>query len=328
MADIAAEVGVSRPLVSLVVRGAPGPSEATRKRILAAAAEMGYHPDLSARMLRGTTTHQLGVLFTLNDAFQVEVVENIYIAAEEIGYNIVIGPLTATRSQETVLNELMGYRSEALIIVAPTVDLTPLAILSERVPIVELGRQAKPDKFEVVRSNDANGVRQGIDHLVSLGHQAIVHVDGANGPGAAERRAGYKTAMRRHRLADFIQVISGDYSEAAGVAAAHVLMAKPPLPTAVITGNDHCAKGLLDAFSAAGVKVPDDVSVVGFDDSQYARLVPHGLTTIRQDTPGLAKAAVGAIAERVDGHRGAAKRIVLPPTLVVRGSTGAPRTVR
>jgi DNA-binding LacI/PurR family transcriptional regulator len=134
--------------------------------------------------------------------------------------------------------------------------------------------------------------------------------------------------MRRHGLADFIRVIGGDYSEEAGVAAAQTLMAESPLPTAVVTGNDHCAKGLLDAFSAAGVKVPDDVSVVGFDDSQYARLVPLGLTTIRQDIPGLAKAAVGAIAERVDGHRGAAKRIVLSPSLVVRGSTGPPRSKR
>jgi DNA-binding LacI/PurR family transcriptional regulator len=131
--------------------------------------------------------------------------------------------------------------------------------------------------------------------------------------------------MRRHRLADRVRVIAGDHTEAAGTQVARTLLSEGgPLPSAVVAFNDSCAVGLLDAFNRAGVEVPGQVSVVGYDDSSLSRLAHVNLTTVSQDARGQAEHAVAAAVERLDDGRGTSREVVLAPHLVVRGTTGPP----
>jgi len=191
-------------------------------------------------------------------------------------------------------------------------------------PAVEVGRTPDETSFDAVFTDDEQGLRLAVDHLVSLGHHDIVHIDGGHAPGAAERRAGYLNAMSSHGLSRWIRVLPGDYTELSGAAAARQLTAEMTLPTAVIAGNDQCAAGLLDELRWAGIDVPGRVSVVGYDDSRLAGLAHIDLTTVRQDVEQLARLAVNAAVERIDEGRDPKppRAFRLPPHLVIRGSTG------
>jgi DNA-binding LacI/PurR family transcriptional regulator len=326
MSDIAARVGVSQALVSLVFRNQPGASPHTRERVFQAAEELGYRPDTAAQLLRRTRSRQLGVLFTMRHPHDVDIVEALYPAAEKHGYNVVLSAMVATRDERQAVEELLGLRSEAILIIGTESSPQHLATVASQTPIVEINPRTKAAGVDVVRTADSKGVRQAVDHLATLGHRAITHIDGGTMPGASERRRGYRTAMRRHGLAGHIQVHPGDYTEESGAQAARELLTHDALPTAVIAGNDRCAHGLLDTFLRAGVRVPGDVSIVGYDDSQLASLSFIDLTSVRQDAAEVAELAVQAATERLDHARTADRDIVLNPTLVVRGSTGPPRT--
>jgi DNA-binding LacI/PurR family transcriptional regulator len=325
MGDVAAHIGVSRQLVSLVMRNAPGPSAETRERVLQAATELGYHPDTAAQMLSRGRSRHLGVLFTMRQPHDVALVEGIYPAAERLGYAVALGATSPTRDEQKAVEDLIGYRIEALILVGPYLGKKGLAQLARQLPVVEIGRRIDLPGVDSVRTADDPGAQLAVDHLVGLGHRDIAHIDGGTLPGATERRRGYRTAMRRHGLGDHIRILPGDYTEESGAHAARELLADQ-LPTAVFTGNDRCAHGLLTTLSRAGLDIPGDISVVGYDDSQIAQLSFIDLTTIRQDAAQMAELAVQAAAERLDDDRTTPRDIVLAPSLVVRGSTAAVRS--
>ena len=191
--------------------------------------------------------------------------------------------------------------------------------------MIAVGRRVAADGVDVVRTADDQGVAQAVGYLAGLGHRAIAYVDGGKGVIAGDRRRGYRTAMRRHGLADCIRIIPGDHTEESGLRAAAALLRQPELPTAVLAFNDRSAVGLLDALNRAGVDVPGSVSVVGYDDSPLARLAHVQLTTVSQDAQQQAEHAVAAAIERLDEGRSAAREVVLSPQLVVRRTAGPPR---
>jgi DNA-binding LacI/PurR family transcriptional regulator len=323
--DVAARVGMSPASVSMVLSNAPGPSAATRERVLAAAAELGYRPDRTASLLARRRTHLVGVQMVVGSAFHAELVEDLYEAAERQGYDVVLSAVTRTRDERRATETLVDFRCEALILLGPVAPAAELAALGRQLPVVVIGRRVAGDGVDVVRSADADGVGQAVDHLAGLGHRAIVYVDGGRGTIASDRRRGYRTAMRRHRLGDHVRVIAGDHTEAAGArAAGQLLDERGPLPSAVVAYNDHCALGLLDTLSRAGVEVPADVSVVGYDDSSLSRLAHVNLTTVSQDARGQAERALAAAVERLEDGRATHREVVLAPRLVVRGTTGPP----
>lgn len=320
--DVAARVGVSTASVSLVLRGAPGPSAETRRKVLAAAAELGYRADRAASLLARRRRHQLGVMLDVRNPFHAELVEEVHTEADRAGYEVVLSTLTRDRDEQRAVETLLDFRCEALILLGPDSPASFLDKLAAQIPCVSVGRMVRDAAVDVVRSADDVGVAAALDHLISLGHARIAFVDGGPGAVAAARRRGYRRAMRRAGFT--AQVIPGDHTEEGGVRAGQQIAAEPDRPTAVMCSNDRLAVGVMDAFLRAGVAVPRDVSVVGYDDSSLARLAHIDLTSVNQDAPAQARNAVQAAVSRLDEGRTLRTEIVLVPRLTVRGST-APR---
>jgi DNA-binding LacI/PurR family transcriptional regulator len=324
MDDVAAHVGVSRALVSLVFRDLPGASQDTRDRVLQAADELGYRPDNAARMLARHNSRVLGVMITIRNPFHADLVEAIYPQADQLDYDILLSATTPSRDEHHAIEALIANRCEALILLGPHDDRELLSAAADQIPVVVVGRRLPGSGVDAVHAHEANGVRQAIDHLAELGHREIVHVDGGTEPGSAERRSAYRRTMRRHGLDSQIRVLPGDHTEESGALAARTLLQEGSLPTAVFASNDRCAVGLLDVLGRAGVSVPDDISVVGYDDSTMAHLSYIDLTTVRQDVDATAEQAVLLAVQRLEEPQQPAQERVLEPKLVVRGTTGPP----
>ncbi|GCB52196.1 hypothetical protein SNL152K_9552 [Streptomyces sp. NL15-2K] len=330
MADVAEKAGVSRALVSIVFRNQPGASEETRERVLRVADEIGYRPDSAARLLARGRSRTLGVMFIVRQTFQTDLIEGIYPEAERLGYDVLLSAAAPGRSEEKAVEALLSHRCEALILLGSGADAAYLDELGRRTATVSVSRRVPHARVDFVHSAEAKGIRQAMDHLVELGHRRIVHIDGGRGPGSAERRRAYRASMRRHGLTAEARVIPGEHTEQSGIEAGDLLLAErdrgQALPTAVLAGNDRCAWGLLMALTRAGVEVPRDLSVVGYDDSHLSHLMPIGLTTVRQDALLMAEHAVRFAVERLENPDSEPREAVLDPKLVVRGTSGPVRS--
>jgi len=326
LADVAAHVGLSPASVSLVLRGQPGPSQETRARVLEAARVLGYRADRTASLLARRRSGLFGLLVDVHSAFHAELVEHVHTAAERAGYDVVLSTTTRTRPEARAVETLLDFRCEALVLLGPEASAAALEELDRTVPVVVVGRRVRPVLVDVVRSADDRGVALAVDHLVALGHTDIAFVDGGRGTIAGDRRRGYREAMRRHGLADRVRVVPGDHTESGGARAARELVAQGrSASTAVLTSNDRAALGLMDVLIRSGVRVPQDVSVVGYDDSSLAQLAHVDLTSVNQDAQQQAEGAVQAAMERVEGQRAQARELVLEPRLVVRGTSAGVR---
>ena len=321
MEDVAARAGVSRALVSIVYRDAPGASEATRARVLEAGAALGYRPDHRARLLGRTRTRLLGVTFDVQAPFQGDLVEALYAAAESSGYDLALSAVARTRSEARAIQSLLDYRCEALILLGPQLSASALADLATHQPVVVVARKVKAAGVDVVRTDDVDGSRQAVRHLIDLGHRNILHVDGGKAPGATERRTGYRNAMRRAGLTPV--VLPGGSTEDAGVNAAQTFLKDPGEITAATIFNDRAAVGFLNAVRDSGLRVPDDLSVIGYDNTSLATLTHIDLTTIAQPTPALAKLAVERATVRLTTKTPPTEEVVAPH-LIPRSTTASP----
>ncbi|MEU1106041.1 LacI family DNA-binding transcriptional regulator [Streptomyces tibetensis] len=326
MADVAEKAGVSRALVSIVFRNQAGAGQETRERVLRVADEIGYRPDSAARLLARGRSRTLGVMFTVQQTFHTDLITGIYPEAERLGYDVLLSGATRGRSEVKAVEALLSHRCEAVILLGPDAESAYLDELGQRTVAVSVSRRVPQARVDFVHTAEGKGVRQAMDHLVELGHRRIVHIDGGRGPGSAERRRAYRAAMRRHGLEAEARVIPGHHTEESGIETGRLLLAErdggQPLPTAVLAGNDRCAMGLLMALTRAGVDVPRDLSVVGYDDSHLSHLMPIGLTTVRQDAVLMAEHAVRFAVERLEKGELEPREAVLDPKLVVRGTSG------
>ena len=324
LADVAARAGVSVPLVSIVMRGVPGASPANRERVRQAAEQLGYRPDSRAQLLRRTRSRLIGVVFGVQHPFHGDLVSGLYAAADSADYELALSAVTSGRDERRAVTSLLQDRCEALILLGPLSPTAYLAELAARMPVVVIARAVRHRDVDVVRTDDAAGLHEAVDHLVALGHRTIAHVDGGRAPGAAERRRGYREALARHDLADAAWILPGGLDEDHGAAAARTLLDARSRPSAVTVFNDRCAAGVLDVLWRAGLRVPDDLSVIGFDDSHIARLSHIALTTVAQDTQQLTALALTRSVARLDGTPVADRDLVVPPHLVVRSTTAPP----
>lgn len=325
MADVAERAGVSRTLVSLIFSDKPGASEETRARVKRAAAELDYRPDRAARLLARGRSRTLGLLTDVKQTFQAEMVGTVYDAAESAGYDVLLSANGPTRDERKAIEALLAHRCEGLILFNPESAADYLRTVSERAALTIVGREGTGAGVNTVRSADGIGIRQSVDHLVSLGHRRIVHVDGGNHAVSIDRRDAYVAEMRRHGLGEYVRILAGAHDEAAGVSAASLLLDDASLPTAVMAGNDRSALGVMDVFTKAGVSIPGDVSIVGYDDSPLSRLSRIDLTTVRQDSAELARKALEFTVATLEDEEFTVGSSVIEPGLIVRGTTGAAR---
>jgi DNA-binding LacI/PurR family transcriptional regulator len=325
MKDVAKTAGVSKALVSMIFRDAPGPNAQTRDRVLAAAESIGYRRNRTASVLARRRTKHLGLTMAVRNTFHAELVEDAQAAADDIGYEIVLSAVSRTHDERRAVETLLEYRCEALVLLGSELPPAELARLAEIVPVVVVGRRLGPGIADVIRTSERDGMRQVVDHLVALGHRAITHIDGGSGRISAERRRGYEAAMRAHGLDGHIQVVPGGATESAGALAIESLIGGVVTPSAVTAFNDHCAAGVVSGLARARVDTPGYLSVVGYDNSPVSRLAAVDLTSVSQEPDRQAVLAVQAAVDRLDGGPRPVKDVVLNPRLVVRGSTGPAR---
>ena len=326
MADVAAVAGVSRQLVGIVFRNEYGASKETRERVLAAAREIGYRPNVAARMLAKPTNRQIGVLYTMQHAFDVDLVEALFPVAAERGYTLALGGMTRNHSWRAVVDELIGLRSQALLVIGPDDDLQDELGNGFAVPVISIGRAF--ENISSVHMDDAAASRLAVQHLAGLGHTSIAHIGGGAAPGAARRESGYVAAMKGLGLESQIRVLPGNYTEEAGAAAADQLLAEGLPCTAVLAANDRCAVGLMVSLLKAGIRIPEDMSIVGVDDSRLAQMSHVALTSVKQDVPRIAREALSMAQSALEqGPTAPPMEVVIETALVVRDSTAAPSRV-
>jgi DNA-binding LacI/PurR family transcriptional regulator len=326
--DVAERAGVSKSLVSLAMRGSDQVSAASRKAIFAAASELGYRPNAAARSLVRQRSFIFGVMLSdLHNPFFAEVVDGIDDAAVSAGYRALYNSgRRSPRLEAEAIETLLELRVDGLIVAAPAVGPKSAVAAAQSVPTVVVGRATRSPEIDCVTNDDRLGGELVVDHLVSLGHRRIAHIHGGSGAGAHPRRTGYERAMRRHDLAAEIRTVAGAYTEDAGMKGMAELLDSGDPPTAVFAANDVAAIGALGVLDESGLRVPEDMSVVGYDNTHISGRHRFDLTTVDQPRFEIGRTAVALLLERLDGERFDAKRVVLAPRLVARGSSaGVPR---
>jgi len=324
--DVAARAGVSKSLVSLVMRDSPRVGERSRDAVLKAAGELGYRPNAVARSLVRQSSGVFGcILSDLHNPFFADVADGIEEAAVAVGYRALLSAgFLDPKREATAVDTLLELQADGLIMLGPMMGMGAIEASARHIPVVVVGHKTKARTMDSVRNDDEAGAEAVVDHLVALGHQRIAHIHAGSVGGSRGRRRGYEAAMTRHGLSGHIRSVRGAFTEAGGQSAMQVVIENCDLPTAVFVANDFAAMGALAALDAAGIRVPEDVSIVGYDDIITSHSPRVALTTVAQPSVEMGRTAVNLLIERSEQGRAEPRHIVLAPRLVVRGTTAGP----
>ena len=327
-ADVARKAGVSRALVGIVFRNQPGASQENRDYIRAVAADIGYVPDRRAQLLSRKRTGIIGVSYSLTHDFHSTTVEHLYQSAEQVGLSLILSGYGATRSEESAVSTLLAYRCEGVVLVGSSCSTRYLEQIAQQVPTVLIFRSMKRPGIGVVRTDDLTGSCTATEHLLALGHRRLIHINGATSPGATDRRRGFRQTVERNNIT--FEELRGGSTDEDGLKAGQELVNRikrvgaARSPTAAVVFNDQSAVGVIAAVRAAEIRVPKDLSVIGFDDSRLAGVPGVALTTMRQDTAALAHHAIEQLAARTHNRELSATEVVIPADLVLRSTTDMP----
>ncbi|MEV3859979.1 LacI family DNA-binding transcriptional regulator [Streptomyces sp. NPDC050095] len=328
MADVARVAGVSSQTVSRVSNGFPGVNEETRVRVLAAMKELDYRPNSAARALKRGKFHTIGVItFTLSTTGNVRTLEGIATSAAQEGYAVTLLPV-AVPTQDEVRGAFsrLGELAVDAVIVIMEVHLLDSGRLTlpPHVQVVVVDSDAG-DRFAVVDTDQAGGTRDAVRHLLGLGHETVWHLAGPSDSYAAQRRTdAWRTALEEAGR-PVPALVRGDWSAESGYRAGLELAERPEC-TAVFAANDQMALGLLRALHQRGRRVPEDVSVIGFDDIPESGSFLPPLTTVHQDFAEVGRRCVESALRQVRQGESERGTTLVPTRLVVRESTGpAPR---
>jgi len=324
--DVAREAGVSVATVSRVWNEAAFVSTATRQRVAAVAARLGYSPHGAARSLITRTTHALGVLLPdLYGEFFSEIIRGIDHTAQAAGYHILVSSSHDSKDEIDAALRSMRGRVDGLIIMSPDLEARrTLQTLQGSFPVVLLNGGAEAKSFDTITIENHEGAREMTRHLIARGHRRIAMVCGPQrNYDAAERLRGYHTALTESGIEhEASLVVRGDFSELSGYGAVSQLLELEPRPTAIFAANDSMAIGALSALREAGLRVPDDVAVAGFDDIPLARYMNPPLSTVHVDISQLGERAAALLLTSLRQGNRPHQQLQLSTTLVIRASCG------
>jgi len=324
MADVAARAGVSVMTVSRVLNGFPGVADGTRRRVERAVTALGYHANTAARVLAGGRSRTLGVIAVETEQFgPSHILFGIEAAARAAGH--LLSFVTVSRTGKEIASTLEHLRAshvEGIIVVAPvTPVIDAVSRIEKNLALVVVGGDPRRSTATVT-IDQVEGARLATGHLLDLGHRTVHHVRGPRSwVDAAARAQGWTDALRSSSSPRTPPVL-GDWSAGGGYAAG-VRLAKDPEVTAVFAANDQTALGIMRALHEAGRRVPEDISVVGFDDTPESSYFLPALTTIRQDFGEVGRRSVELVLSLMDDET-SARHVVVPAQLVIRESAALP----
>ena len=328
MHDVAKVARVSHQTVSRVLNNHPHVRPDTKERVKRAIAELGYRRNAAARSLVTRRSGVIGVLTPRTELYgPTSSMIAVEVAAREAGYFVSLASVSDTSAAAlgAAVDHFKDQAAEAVVLIAPEREwLAAARVVAENMPVVTMCadfRAAQPSLVTVALDN-RTGARLATTHLLELGHRDIAFVAGsATSPEAAARQRSWRDEMQRARLSA-ARRYAGDWSSASGYAAGCRMIADG-VPTAVFAANDQMALGVLSALAEAGLDVPGDVSVAGFDDVPDSAYFTPALTTVRQDFTALAERCVTVLERILRGESATSVRI--RPELVVRSSTAQRR---
>jgi LacI family repressor for deo operon, udp, cdd, tsx, nupC, and nupG len=329
--DVARRAGVSTATVSRTLAMPNRVAEKTRTAVFSAIHETGYIPNATARSLRARSTKMvLALLNGIGDSFFTAILNAVEEALFEAGYGVVMGDTRGDSAREGHYDRLVrSGQVDGVLLFSGRMPAPRFADLDASVPLTLICNDIPGMSVPFVESANRDAARTMVDYLIGVGHRRIGHITGPmRGPEADDRLAGYRDALEAAGIAfDRRLVWQGSYEAESGAAAATLhFLPLAERPTAVFAANDESAIGFIKAVRDAGLSVPEDVSVAGFDDIGYAALFDPGLTTMRQPRAELGRVAAEILVRRMTGKANPPPpRITrLPCTLVVRESVAPP----
>lgn len=327
--DVANASGFSYSTVSRTLNGFEFVKPSTREKVLRVAKELGYVPNQQARSLAGGRSNLIGVLVpTLSNGYVSEIVRGIDEELTKSNYNLILYTTHRHHGKESAyVATIMNGGADGLLLIVPSISTPYLDALRERsFPYVLVDQFDKTEHSLGVNATNRQGAYEATQYLIELGHRRIGLIAGLRTLASAiERLEGYKSALSDHAIPVQDEYITqGDFHEAGGYAAAQQLLDLPERPTAIFASNDLSAFGAMEAIRERGLSIPEDVSIVGFDDIPQASVTYPKLTTIRQPLFQMGRSAVTLLLEHLAYPSDEMHQITLETRLVVRDSCCPP----
>jgi len=325
--EIAAAANVSVATVSRALQRPEVVSETTRLHIQEVVRRLGYTPNALARNLRTARTRLIiALLPDIANPFFSEVIRGIEQVAHESGYSVLLGETQSSLVREQAYADMVAARqADGIITMSHRVPSIPM---QGRLPVVNACEYVKDAQISSVYVDNVAAARVAVDYLLMLGHREIAFIAGPPAsPICVDREQGYRLALQRAEIAHKPALtVAGDFSIEAGERAIELLLSQGHSFSAVFCSNDEMAIGAMRALSASGLRVPDDVSVVGFDDIRFARYTTPALTTVAQPKNALGREAMSMLIELLGDAEAPPRKRILSAELIVRGSTAPPRS--
>jgi len=328
MIDVALRSGVSHQTVSRVLNGHKSVSEKTRKKVLKAMEELGYRPNLTARALVTGKSATIGVLSHDTTLFgPASTLHSVQSAARENGYRTTIYSLKSEDSESITsgISELINDGVDGIVIIAPQIRGTKeISNVIGNFPAVLVENESSA-ALPSVNVDQQYGAYELTRHLVSLGHKSIAHISGPkNWYETGRRIKGYKKALTESKLGNSL-IWEGDWSARSGYEATKKIIKSKEI-TAIFAGNDAMALGAMKALSEAGLNVPRDISLVGFDDLPESEFLTPGLTTAKQDFLAVGDQALGILLALINNSK-VRMNVAIKPEILIRTSTAKAKLV-
>lgn len=323
--DVAKKAGVSVATVSRVLNSSPSVSQEAKEKVMNAIKELNYHPNLLGRNLRRMETKMiLALLPNISNPFYARIVKGIEDVGHKNGYNVMLCNTDSDIKRERIYLELLKNRlSDGVIFMAPEMDKDELTLIGQNYPVVQCCEYKEGASVSHVSIDNFAAAYKAVKHLTGLGHQRIAMISSDNKfLSTKQREAGYKKALEDEGIKiDEALIKYGDYGFKSGLRAAKQLLLPDLRPTAIFAISDLMAVGVIRAVKEAGLKVPEDVAVVGFDDISFASMYDPMLTTISQPKYDLGCVAMELLLKHINEKLSEPQNIILEHELIIREST-------